>query len=114
MNAELITVWVFGLLVGAPLTLIFWAHIALAIRDIWRTKKMKDGLYARMRRYARAGNWRRALVLMRCNGLPAMQAAFRTTQIADGRCEMIFRFPSIEAMHEADREWHQFRQSTSA
>lgn len=39
MSAELITIWAFGLIFGVPLTLIFWAHIALAVRDIWRAKK---------------------------------------------------------------------------
>jgi hypothetical protein len=35
MSAELITVWAIGLIFGVPLTLIFWAHIYLALKDIF-------------------------------------------------------------------------------
>lgn len=37
--------------------------------------------------------------------MPTMRAAFRTTVSGDGKYEMVFRFPSMEAMHAADDEW---------
>ena len=36
---------------------------------------------------------------------PIMRAAFRTTVSGDGKYEMVFRFPSMDAMHAADDEW---------
>ncbi|SES09025.1 hypothetical protein [Sphingobium sp. YR768] len=43
--------------------------------------------------------------------LPTMRAAFRTTISGGGKYEMVFRFPSMDAMHIADEEWHTFRAS---
>lgn len=37
--------------------------------------------------------------------MPTMRAAFRTTLSGDGKYEMIFRFPTMEALHKADDEW---------
>lgn len=37
--------------------------------------------------------------------MPIMRAAFRTTVSGDGKYEMVFRFPSMDAMHAADDEW---------
>lgn len=41
--------------------------------------------------------------------LPIMKRAFRTTSAHDGLYEMTFRFESIDEMHQADIEWHAFR-----
>lgn len=37
--------------------------------------------------------------------MPTMRAAFRTTVSGGGKYEMVFRFPSMDAMHAADDEW---------
>lgn len=73
---------------------------------------MIEGLYARLRALAKSGQWKQALCLMRCNDLPSMKGAFRITRSIGGRCEMVFRFADMEAMHAADREWHGFRKAT--
>jgi hypothetical protein len=36
---------------------------------------------------------------------PNLRGAFRTTVSAGNEYTMVFRFPSMEAMHEADSEW---------
>lgn len=50
--------------------------------------------------------------------LPTMREAFRTTESAPGSrgkvYTMTFRFPSMEAMHRADDEWHAFRQALAS
>ena len=71
-----------------------------------------SGQYAKLCRLAQAGAWPEALALMRVSDLPEMKAAFRITSAGDGKFEMVFRFPTIEAMHRADREWHEFRKAT--
>lgn len=37
--------------------------------------------------------------------MPTMRAAFRTTVSGGGKYEMVFRFPTMDAMHAADDEW---------
>jgi len=71
-----------------------------------------EGFYARLQRLAKAGEYDQALALMRTTDLPAMKRAFRTTHSGDGRFQMVFEFPSMAAMHEADSEWHAFRKAT--
>lgn len=73
----------------------------------------ENGFYSRLQHFAKAGKWQKALTLMRVGDLPLMKAAFRTTRsFGDGRFEMVFRFRSMEEMHSADREWHDFRKAT--
>jgi hypothetical protein len=45
--------------------------------------------------------------------LATMCEAFRTTQSGDGKYIMVFKFQSMAAMHEADREWHRLRAQAS-
>jgi len=37
--------------------------------------------------------------------MPNLRAAFRTTVSGEGRYEMVFKFPSMDALHKADDEW---------
>jgi hypothetical protein len=76
--------------------------------------EVRAGFYARLRRLAKSGQWKQALALMRTNDLPAMKRAFRTTEIVGGKCSMTFKFASVDEMHRADNEWHDFRKATDA
>lgn len=46
--------------------------------------------------------------------LPTMYEAFRTTTSGDGSYVMTFKFPTMEAMHQADDEWQTFRSKADA
>lgn len=45
---------------------------------------------------------------------PNLFAAFRTTASGDGSYTMTFKFPTMQAMHDADDEWHRLRKFIEA
>lgn len=67
--------------------------------------------FDRVRTEAEARGRREALGTLRVPDAPNLFSAFRTTLSGDGEYKMIFRFPSMEAMHAADDEWHTIRRA---